>query len=30
MTQETQETKQEANIKKTNNGLDFNNLPIKG
>jgi len=30
MTQETQETKQENNIKKTNNGLDFNNLPIKG
>jgi transcription termination factor Rho len=30
MTQETQEIKQETNTKKTNNGLDFNNLPIKG
>jgi transcription termination factor Rho len=26
----TQEIKQEINTKKTNNGLDFNNLPIKG
>jgi transcription termination factor Rho len=26
----TQEIKQETNTKKTNNGLDFNNLPIKG
>ena len=29
MTQDTQEIKQEVK-KTTNNGLDFNNLPIKG